>query len=194
MSASNRGRLAALLDEFFFRPDEDVGPGLELAVPSPEDVSPAIDETPSEHLAFVLGAEVYAMSLTALREIVKVPPLTEVPRAERTLLGVMNLRGEVIPVYDLALRIGLSEVPAPAAGPEASPERLGRGARVLVIRSDLGPAGVLVDAVVGVVRLRRPAIEEPPRGLGAGEGDWMVGIGREGERLFILIDLERALS
>jgi purine-binding chemotaxis protein CheW len=111
----------------------------------------------------MLGDECYALSLHALREIVKVPPLTEVPRSEPELLGVMNLRGEVIPVYDLELRLGLTRAPAPIAGPDANLAALPKGTRVLVVKSEEGAAGVRVDSVSGVVRLRPSAIEAPPR-------------------------------
>ncbi len=182
----------ALLDAFFYRPDEAPGPALDLAAPAPEAVERVADEAPAEFVAFTLERECYALPIRTLREIVKLQPLTEVPRSEARLLGVINLRGEVIPVYDLKLRLGLAEAPAQVAGPEADLAAVGRAARVLVLRSDAGPAGVLVDRVDGVVRLRPSTIEAMPRGVGHGE--WLKGIGRAGDRLYLLLDAEAVLG
>jgi purine-binding chemotaxis protein CheW len=179
-------RLSELLDEFFYRPDEDPGPLFELgAVPEPA-VGSRADDPLQEYLAFTLEKETYALPVASLREIVKVPSLTEVPRGGRHLLGVMNLRGDVLPVYDLKPRLHL-----PPSRPLA--QGAPRSARVLVVRSEDGDAGLLVDAVAEVVRFPASAIEPPPPGVATGERDCIVGLGRRGEGLFILIDVEQAL-
>jgi purine-binding chemotaxis protein CheW len=127
----------------------------------------------------------------SLREIVRVPPLTEVPRADRALIGVMNLRGEVLPVYDIKPALHLTAEEGPPARPSGPPPR---SARVLVIRSDEGDAGLWVDGVTGVMRLRPSAIEAPPPGVVRGERDCVVGLGRHGNHLLILIDVDLALA
>jgi purine-binding chemotaxis protein CheW len=184
-------RFSELLDDFFYRPDEDVGGLLEFAAGSDEMLPPTAEETPEEYLAFVLEDEWYAVPIHSMREIGKVPPLTEIPRAEPYLLGVMNLRGDVIPVYDLKLRLKLTDRPALVAGPDAPPPS--RSARILVAHTEAGPAGVWVDAVKDVVRLKPSMLEPAPPGLG-GERDCVVGIGRRGAQLYILLDLQQALA
>lgn len=185
-------RFHELLDEFFYRPDEEVEALFDPGQGADELPPAAQEEAPREYLAFRLAEEMYALPIEALREITKVPVLTEVPRAPRSLLGVLNLRGEVLPVYDLKLRLGLSDTPAPIAGPQAQPEQLPRSARILVVNEDGGDAGLLVDQVLEVVRLRPSTIEAPPRAVSA-EGSAIVGLGRRREQLFILIDLAQAL-
>ncbi|HVE84634.1 MAG TPA: chemotaxis protein CheW [Myxococcales bacterium] len=180
------------LQDFFFRPDEPPLPGLELpeVAVAPEGPEP---EPIHEYLAFALDRECYGVPITAVREIVRVPVLTEVPRSGPDLLGVINLRGEVLPVYDLKLRLHLQATPAKVAGPEASPDALPRSARVLVIRGgDQGDVGVLVDGVSEVVRIPDGELEPAP--AGTTERDCIVGLGRLGEQLCILLDLERALA
>jgi purine-binding chemotaxis protein CheW len=184
-------RFSELLDDFFYRPDEDVGGLLDFAAGSDEVLPLTPEETPEEYLAFDLEGECYAVPIRSVREIGKVPPLTEIPRAEPALLGVMNLRGDVIPVYDLKIRLKLSDKPPMVAGPEALPPP--RQARILVAHTEEGPAGVWVDAVKDVVRLKPSMLEPAPAGLG-GERDCVVGIGRRGSQLYILIDLEQALA
>jgi purine-binding chemotaxis protein CheW len=184
-------RFSELLDDFFYRPDEDVGGLLEFAAGSDEMLPPAPEEIPEEYLAFELENECYAVPIRSIREIGKVPPLTEIPRSEPHLLGVMNLRGDVIPVYDIKLRLKLTERAPRVAGPDAPPPP--RAARIIVARTEEGLAGVWVDAVKDVVRLKPSMLEPAPPGLG-GERDCVVGIGRRSAQLFILLDLQQALA
>jgi len=176
--------LGELLDEFFYRPDEDVGPLFEVgAAVEPVAQIPA-EEAPEQYVAFALAGETYALPLGVLREVLRVPPITEVPRTDKALLGVMNLRGEVLPVYDIKSRLRL---PLGGAGLAS------RAARVLVVKSDAGDAGLVVDAVNGVVRLKAAELEPPPPGLLSAERDCVVGLGRSGKGLFIVLDVDSAL-
>lgn len=186
-------RFEELLEDFFYRPDEDVGALFDAGSVPDAEVPPVEEEPPREYLAFRLSDETYALPIEAVREIVKVPPLTEVPRSEPELLGVINLRGEVLPVFDLKLRLRLSSTPAPVAGPEADLTKIPRSARILILREETGDAGVLVDAVQEVVRLRPSTLEPPPRGISA-ERSAITGIGRRREQLFILLDPSQALT
>lgn len=186
-------RFAELLDEFFYRPDEDVGALFELSS-SPEGLPPPVEEDPpQEFLAFLLEGECYAVPIGGVREIVKVPTLTEIPRGQSTLLGVMNLRGEVLPVYDIKVRLRLAARAPKVAGPPSEIDPLPRQARVLVVHGPEGDAGVLVDAVTEVVKMRASSLEAPPPGIG-GERDCITGLGRRRDQLYILIDLDQALS
>jgi purine-binding chemotaxis protein CheW len=161
------------------------------AAAQPAEPPEAQADAPQEHLAFLLEKERYAIPILALREIVKVPPLTEVPRTASHVLGVMNLRGEMLPVFDLKPKLGLGR--APTQGGMADVAALPKLARILVIRDESGDAGLLVDAVQSVVRLRASAIEMPPPGLPV-DRDCVVGIGRVKDELFILLDIHQALA
>jgi purine-binding chemotaxis protein CheW len=187
-------RFAELLDEFFYRPDEEAE-GLVGLVPAAEESAPAPEsEKPGDYLAFRLEDEVYAIPMAEVREIVRVPNLTEVPRGGPSLLGVMNLRGEVIPVYDVKLRLRLIARAPKLAGPPTEVEPPPRKSRILVISGDPGPAGVLVDEVTGVVKLKPSAVEPPPPGVAGGERDVVIGLGRRRDELFILLAVQQALA
>lgn len=179
---------AALLDAFFYRPDEEVGP-LEQLQAEPAAVAPPVPaEEPEEFLAFILENETYAVAIGMVREIVKVPLLTEVPRGSKDLLGVMNLRGEVLPVYDVKHRLGLLPRVPVITGPSDVP----RACRILLLRDDEGDAGVLVDRVDEVVKLLPSRFEPPPPGTSDREA--ITGLARKGDALYILLDLAEALS
>lgn len=183
-----------LLEGFFYRPDEDVGGMIELASADEHVVLERNDERAMDFLGFALEAESYAVPIETVREILRVTPLTEVPRSEPNLLGVFALRGEVIPVYDIKRKLKLADAYPQLAGPYADLSPLGKGARVLILSSEGGPAAVLVDSVEGVVRLMPSAVEPPPRGLATAEADGVVGLARAGAALYILLDLERTLG
>ncbi len=180
-------RFQALLERFFYSPDEDVGAWLELA-PEISDAAEAIDELPEEFLAFELERETYAVPIGAVREILKVPPITAVPRVADHVLGVMNVRGEMLPVYDLKQRLHLEDAPRRVTGPSD----VARENRIVLLKDAEGDAGILVDRVRGVVRLPLSKLEPAPS-LGS-EGRAVAGIGRRDGELFILLDVEQALE
>jgi purine-binding chemotaxis protein CheW len=168
------------LDAFFWREDE-VAPGV-LALAEP--VAPRAVEAPeplSEWLTFALGAEDYGIEIAHVREILKAPAITDVPRAPRHVLGIIMVRGEVIAVFDPRRRLGL---------PEAAP---GPRARVVVCDVGEGPRGLLVDGVWQVVRLPASAIEPRPGGIGGAAADYIAALGRDRDRLYVLLDLPTLL-
>jgi purine-binding chemotaxis protein CheW len=173
------------LDEFFWREDEDA-PGLpEALAPAATPVAPVAPEAPEarrEWLTFWLGGEEYAIAIDAVREILKMPAVTEVPRAPAHILGVIMVRGEVIAVFDPRRRLGLPVAPP---GPRA---------RIVVCDPGDGPRGLLVDAVSQVVRLPPSAIEARPSGIGGASAEYIAAIGRDEGSLFILLDLPVVLG
>jgi purine-binding chemotaxis protein CheW len=137
-------------------------------------------------LSFAVGGEIYGVDILSIREIIKLREITEVPRAPRFLLGVVTVRGLVLPVVDLRIRLRL-DVAA-----------LGRAARILVVMHKGERFGLLVDEVRGVVRFGESQIEPPPPSLAPSEAPFLAGIGRyaeEGrEQLVILLSLEAVLG
>jgi purine-binding chemotaxis protein CheW len=144
-------------------------------------------------LTFVVGGEVHGIEILSIREIIKPREITEVPRAPRFLLGILTVRGLVMPVIDLRLRLRL---PAPPLGPRA---------RVLVVVHEGERFGLVVDEVRDVVRFSDAAIEPPPPAFAARvdrelaqEAQFLSGIGRyheEGaERMVVLLSLSSVLA
>lgn len=142
-------------------------------------------EVRREVITFLLGGESFAVELRALREIIKPPPLTEIPRAPRFLRGVLSLRGTMVPVLDLRRRLRLGAVePAPKT-------------RILIVEYSGEPVGLLVDEVTDVARIAERDIEAPPLGLGSSEANHIVGIGRyvvaRQERVVVLLSVESVM-
>lgn len=181
-------RFADLLDRFFYRPDEAVGAFLELAPEVELGDAPAQEEATEEFLAFVLEGETYAVPIAAVREILRVGDVTEVPRAAPNLLGLINVRGEMLPLYDVKVRLRLAARPPVVSRAGDLP----RAARVLLLKEPEGDAGIVVDGVSGVVKLRLSRLEAAPQ-LG-GDRHPIAGLARQDGQLYILLDVEEALS
>jgi purine-binding chemotaxis protein CheW len=138
-----------------------------------------------EYLAFILAGETYAVQIAHVAEILRPPPITEVPRAPSTMLGVISVRGKLVTVIDLRRRFHLPESP------------IDRKSRILL--GDLGKGeqlGLLVDEVQQVWRLAAGEIEAASV-LGGEQPAHIAGIGRPvgGEgAILILIDLRPILE
>jgi len=182
-------RFDELLQRFFYDPDEAVGPYLELAPEVDLDAQAAEVEAPEEFLAFHLSSEIYAVPVGLVREVMKPPRVTQVPRVGSNVLGVMNVRGEMLPLYDIKSRLKLSSRPTHRGADGKAAER---ATRVVLLRDDQGDAGVMTDGVVGVVKLNLSKLEPPP-GLGV-DTACIAGLGRLDGELYILLDVEQVLA
>jgi purine-binding chemotaxis protein CheW len=163
------------LDEFFYRADEEAPELPQLAQRTAPRQEPGT-VVREEYLTFLLGSEEYAVAIRHVREVIKSPPVTEVPRAPHHILGVVTVRGEVVAVIDPRRRLAL-------------PEGGRREGKVVILDVGDGPCGLLVDDVANVVRLPTGAIEPCPQGIATQASDCVGGIGRDGERIFTVLDL-----
>lgn len=140
----------------------------------------------AEYLAFSLGGEAYAIEIGNIVEILKPLPITEVPRADPDVVGVMSVRGRLVAVLDLKRRFKLAA---------RAPESLRKKNRILLVDAIDEEIGLLVDEVLQVYRLTDAEIE-PPTVLGSEQAPHVVGIGRPGSAtgntqgpVLMLIDL-----
>jgi purine-binding chemotaxis protein CheW len=121
----------------------------------------------TEYLAFTLGGDVYAAPVALIREILKPPPLTPVPRAPHEILGIVSVRGQLVTVIDLRRRLRLTESPQT------------KRARILLVDATGGEVmGVFVDEVLQVYRLAETEIEPAVTALGGEVASYIAGIAR----------------
>jgi purine-binding chemotaxis protein CheW len=181
-------RFSDLLERFLYRPDEAVGTFLELAPETDAPPPPVPEEAPEEYLAFELAGETYALPIAGVRQILRVGAVTEVPRAESRLLGLINVRGEMLPLYDVKVGLHLAAgYPTVRSGADVP-----RGTRVVLVRDPGGDAGILVDRVAGPVKLTRSVLESvPPLGR---QRAAVAGLARENGALYILLDVQQVLG
>src|SRR5512139_700564 len=139
-----------------------------------------------QFLSFTLDQVDYAVGILQVREILQYEPVTRVPSVPRSVRGVINLRGSVVPVVDLSLKFGL---------PETS---VSRRTCILIVeaRLDGEPTvlGVLADSVSEVLELGDADVEPPPAFGTRVRVDYLAGMGKVDGRFVLLLDLDRALS
>ena len=132
-----------------------------------------------EAIIFSLDNEDYGVDIRQVKEVIKVRDLTEVPKAPRDIMGVISLRGVVIPVMNLRGRFGM---PIKSSGE-----------RIIIVRDGTGLLGLLVDTVRHVVRVPEKCIEPAPS-INTIDGELIRGIGRHKGGMFILLDMQKMLE
>ena len=139
-----------------------------------------------QYVTFSLGEELFGVEVTRAREILSVTPVTKVPQTPEYLLGVINLRGQVVPVVDMRLKLGLP------AGEETE------DTCVIVVEVQIDGesiiVGALADAVREVLEIRADQIEPAPR-LGTRlKTEFITGMGKVDEQFLILLNIDRVFS
>jgi purine-binding chemotaxis protein CheW len=133
-------------------------------------------------VVFELSRESYGVDIGAVNTIIRMQPITHVPRAPEFVEGVINLRGSIVPVIDLRKRFGLDSY----AETKAS--------RIVVVETAVGLVGMVVDAVTETLSLSREAIEPPSSVVTTTESHYLRGVAKLDERLIILLAIEKLLS
>ena len=141
-----------------------------------------VDETFIQMVAFKLEEEEFAVNIHQVKEVIKMPQVTPLPHAAHYIEGIINLRGEVIPVICLRKRFQL-------------PVEDGREqARIIIIDINENSVGLIVDSVTEVLRVSSEAIQLPPSTRAGVRTDLIESVGKLDERLLIILDLTKILS
>ncbi|MBP1763186.1 MAG: CheW protein [Firmicutes bacterium] len=125
---------------------------------------------------FRLGNEEYAFDILMVQEIKRMTDITRVPHTPDYIKGVINLRGSVLPVLDLKIRMNLPETP------------ITEDTRIIIIKMEKVLVGMLVDSVSEVVTLNFSNIELPQGNSGIVAENYVSGIGKIDQRLLIILD------
>jgi len=139
-----------------------------------------------KYISFKLGDEAYGIELAKLRELIGLIESTRLPRAKPFIHGLINLRGKVIPVVDLRVKFGMSRA-------EPTSQSV-----IIVVQLQSGgqgvTTGVLVDEVLEVCALRAHEIEPAPALDDRMDTSFIEGVGKVGNRVVFLLDIDRILS
>ena len=141
-----------------------------------------VKSTEKQMVLFELNAETYGLDIAAIREIIRMQEITQVPRAPAFVEGVINLRGKVVPVISLSAKLGLSR------------SKETKNNRIVVVDLSGSTVGVIVDAVSEVVRISDNVIEPASEIVVAKSTDFLRGIAKVSGKMVILLDLDRMLS
>ncbi|MBC9783647.1 chemotaxis protein CheW [Heliobacterium chlorum] len=141
-----------------------------------------VDSGEIQLVVFKLGTEEYGVPITQVQEINRLITPTKIPQAPNFVEGIINLRGNIIPIIDLKKRFGLAL------------EEYTANTRIIVVNVGKHTVGIIVDAVTEVLRLATASIEPPPPMISSIAVDYLKGVGKVGERLLILLDLDKILT
>ena len=142
------------------------------------------DESASrQYLSFFLGGQEYATDILRVQEIKGWDTVTRVPYSPNYILGVINLRGAIVPVVDLRVRLALESAPFDSATVVIVVRVAGaRGERIV---------GLVVDAVSDVYSFSDENIQPPPEAVGSLDQMFVLGLAKLEDKLVIILDIER---
>ena len=139
-----------------------------------------------QYLTFQLEEEVFALDISRVREVLDFTKITKVPQTPDFMLGVINLRGSVMPVVDMRLKFGLSKAETTV------------NTCIIIVEVELDGEitmlGALVDSVHEVMELDADQIEPPPRIGTRLNTKFIKGMGKQDDRFLIIIEIDKVFS
>lgn len=147
-----------------------------------------LDKTKSDQqellqlVSFKIGEEEFGVDILSVQEINRMSQITKVPNTPDFIEGVINLRGRIIPVLDLRVKLGLMKL------------EHNKNTRIVVVELKGQTVGFIVDEVSEVLRIPKNITEAPPAMVGGIDSEYITSIGKLEDRLLILLDLEKILS
>lgn len=142
----------------------------------------SISEDLLQLVSFHVAQEEFGVDILRVQEIIRMVGITRVPNAAKYVVGVINLRGKVIPIINLRCRLGV---------PEKQNDSL---TRIVVVEFQDKVIGFIVDSVNEVIRIDKRITEPPPPMVSGIDSQFITAIAKLEERLLILLDLERILA
>jgi len=134
-----------------------------------------------KYLTFCLGREEYGIEILKVQEIIGLLPFTPIPRAPDFIKGVINLRGKIIPVMDLRLKLGMPEAPRTEE------------TCIIIVRTQVD-MGIIVDRVNEVLDIADGSIEDAPALGGGVNTEFILGLAKAQEGVKLLLAIDRVLS
>lgn len=140
------------------------------------------NDTERQVVVFKLADEEFGVSIDEVREILKMDFITRVPNTESHIVGVLNLRGKILVIVNLAKKLSLKEKEAD------------KNTRILIVESEEESAGVIVDSATEVMKIPESCIEPAPSVITQKiNAEYIESVGIVDERLIIMLDLKKLL-
>jgi purine-binding chemotaxis protein CheW len=163
-------------------PDPSSAPKELSSSPAVESPDRATSGRAEQFLGFRLDREEYCVWIRSIKEIIRPPEITPIPRSPSDILGLISLRGTIVPILNIRRRLGLS---GGSVGPKS---------RIVVVVLDAGPVGMVVDHVTEVISMDPDALEPPPPTMGEREASLVTATVRVQDRIIGVLHLERLVA
>ncbi|MDH5370628.1 MAG: chemotaxis protein CheW [Gammaproteobacteria bacterium] len=141
-----------------------------------------IDDSIIQWVTFHLEGEKYGIKVMQVQEVLRMTEIAPVPGAPHYVLGIINLRGNVVTVIDTRRRFGL---------PDVDPDD---ETRIVIVEANNNVVGILVDSVAEVVDLKMSDVETAPNVGNDESSKYIQGVSSRDEELLILVDVDKLLS
>jgi purine-binding chemotaxis protein CheW len=132
--------------------------------------------------SFHIGTEEYGVDISQIQEIIRMMEITKLPRTPDFVEGVINLRGQLIPIIDLRTRFGMERA------------EVTKNSRIIVTDIGTKRVGIIVDSASEVLTIPMESIEQAPEMIAGAGTDYIQGVGKIGDRLVVLLDLTMVVS
>lgn len=142
----------------------------------------ALVKETTQYIKIKMGDEMFGIDIKFIDNIVRMQHITRVPKVPAYIKGVINLRGEVIPVYNLRLKMGMQEVEET------------KKFRIIIIKMDGNFVGLIVDEVREVITLQNDLMEKVYRDPNEPTQNFLLGVGKDGDNLISLLDLNEVVA
>ena len=142
----------------------------------------AEEESQIQLVTFRLGDELYGVDIMSVKEIVKIQPIRPIPNAPYYMVGILNLRGEIIPIIDLHRRFHIN-----FANGEQELDELESG--FIIINIDGSQIGIIIDRVSRVVSVNPAEIQDPPQMMGGIGSEYIRGVVRNEDGFLLVLDI-----
>lgn len=147
-----------------------------------ENQSAKTDSRAGKYLTFFLSDEEYGVEILKVQEIIGRMPITPVPLTSKYIRGVINLRGKIHPIMDLKIKFGMDETV------------MTEETCIIVIKTSALMMGILVDKVSEVVNITSDDIEDTPSFGAEVNPEYLLGVGKAGGRVRLLLDIEKVIT
>ena len=142
-----------------------------------------VENVKKQYIVVKIGNEQYGIDISYVDNIVRMQNITRVPKAQSYFKGIINLRGEVVPVMSIRIRMGLAD------------DVFTNASRIIILKIDQqGALGIIVDEVKEVVTLGSSEIEKGTSQIKDGKETFINGIGKNGDELISLLDINSVLE
>ena len=133
-------------------------------------------------VSFHIADEEFGVDILKVQEIIRPIQITQMPNSPDYVEGVINLRGRIVPIVDLRMRLGLEK------------KKADNNTRIIVVELNDKTTGFMVDSVSEVLRISRNITEPPPELIAGINSEYITAVGKLEDRLLILLDMEKILS
>lgn len=135
-----------------------------------------------ELASFYVGEALCGMDILKVQEVNKLIEMTRVPQAPDYVLGILNLRGEIVTIVDLGKKLGLKST------------ELNHKTRNIIVNSNGEHIGLMVEQISDVIQAEWEKIEPPPANIGEVQGKYFTGVFKTEDRLIGILDVEKVLE